>query len=285
MLLVFSVGMAASAWVLNCLLDDNAKQETLRGAGLMMESTLSVRGDSVNQVKPLLEPQLAETFLPQTVPARAATEIFGVLHAKYPDFRYDEATLNPTNPRDRAVDWGSDLIQKVRAAPATTDLSGERPAATGRMLCVARPIAIKDGAGLQCHSVPAAAPASKARIYGPDSGFGWQHMETVDAQVKSVPLPGPLANAQRTFQAFVLSLDGISLAAFVVLNLRLSWLIIGPISRMAGVAARASTGDFDVTDVPREPRRNRCASGVVQPHAAQPVQGHQAGRRLMRNGT
>ena len=250
MLLVFSVGMAVSAWVSHRLLDDNAKQETLRSAGLMMESALSVRGYTVKQVKPLLEPQLAETFLPQTVPAYAATEIFGALHAKYPDFRYKEATLNPTNPRDRAVEWESDLIQKFRAEPATTDLSGERQTATGRMLYVARPITIKDGACLQCHSVPAAAPASMTRIYGPNNGFGWQHMETVGAQVVSVPMSVPLANAQRTFQTFMLSLGGIFLAAFVVLNLMLSWLIIGPISRMAGVADRVSTGDFDVAEFP-----------------------------------
>lgn len=87
MLLVFSVGMAVSAWVSHRLLDDNAKQETLRGAGLMMESALTVRGDTVNQVKPLLEPQPAETFLPQTMPARAATEILGALPAKYLEFR------------------------------------------------------------------------------------------------------------------------------------------------------------------------------------------------------
>ena len=30
----------------------------------------------------------------------------------------------------------------------------------------------------------------------------------------------------------------------------LSWLIIGPISRMAGVADRVSTGDFDVAEFP-----------------------------------
>ena len=38
MLLLFSVGMAVSAWVSHRLLDDNAKQETLRSAGLMMEA-------------------------------------------------------------------------------------------------------------------------------------------------------------------------------------------------------------------------------------------------------
>lgn len=250
MLLVFAVGMGVSAWVSHSLLDANAKQETLRSAGLMMESALSVRGYTVKQVKPLLEAQLSETFPPQTVPAYAATEIFGALRVKYPDFTYKEAALNPTNPRDRAVEWESDLIQKFRADPAATELTGERETLTGRMLYLARPITITDAACLQCHSVPAAAPASMIRIYGPNNGFGWQHKETIGAQVVSVPMSVPLAHAQRTFNTFMLSLGGIFVAVFVVLNLMLTWLIIGPISHLSTVADRVSTGDFNEAEFP-----------------------------------
>src|SRR5215475_8052226 len=103
--LVFAAGIAVSAFVSHELLQNNAKQEVLRNAGLMMESALSIRGYTVSQIKPHLESQLADNFLPQTVPAFAATETFNSLRKKYPDFSYKEATLNPTNPRDRAVEW------------------------------------------------------------------------------------------------------------------------------------------------------------------------------------
>ncbi|WP_300338202.1 DUF3365 domain-containing protein [Accumulibacter sp.] len=248
LLLVFAAGMGVSAYVSNRLLDENAKQETLRSAGLMMESALSVRGYTVKQVKPLLESQLATTFLPQTVPAYAATEIFSALHSKYPDFSYKEATLNPTNPRDRAVDWESDIVQKFRGDERVTELIGERETPTGRMLYIARPITIKDAACLACHSVPSAAPASMIKIYGGNNGFGWKHMETIGAQVVSVPMSVPLANAQNTFKTFMLSLGGIFLATFVVLNVMLSLLIIQPISRMSAAADKVSTGDFNVPE-------------------------------------
>lgn len=250
LVLVFGAGMGVSAYVSHRLLDDNAKQETLRNAGLMMESALSVRGYTVKQVKPLLESRLAETFLPQTVPAYAATETFSNLRVKYPDFTYKEATLNPTNPRNRAVDWESDIVQKFRGDQSASELTGERETATGRMLYIARPITIKDPACLACHSVPSAAPASMIRIYGENNGFGWKHMETIGAQVVSVPMSVPLANAQRTFNTFMLSLGGIFLATFVVLNIMLSFLIIRPISRMSEAADKISTGDFDVPEFP-----------------------------------
>ena len=250
LLLVFGAGMGLSAYVSHRLLDQNAKEETLRNAGLMMESALAVRSYTVRQVKPLLDEQSSRIFLPQTVPAYAATETFNTLRAKYPDFSYKEATLNPTNPRDRALDWESDIVQKFRADGGARELAGERETPAGRMLYLARPITISDPACLACHSVPDAAPASMLRIYGENNGFGWQHLETVGAQVVSVPMSVPLANAQRTFGTFMLSLGGIFLATFVVLNLMLSFLIIGPIARMSAAADRISTGDFDLPEFP-----------------------------------
>jgi len=246
--LVFAAGLAVSAYLSNRLLSQNAQQETLRNAGLMMESALSVRSYTIKQIKPLLDAQSSQTFLPQTVPAYAATEIFTTLRSKYPNFIYKEATLNPTNPRDRAVDWESDIVQKFRADENAREISGERDTPTGRMLYLARPITISDPACLACHSVPSVAPASMIRVYGANNGFGWKHMETIGAQVVSVPMSVPLANAQRTFATFMLSLAGVFLVLFIVLNVMLSLLIIGPITTMSNAADRISTGDFDVPE-------------------------------------
>jgi protein-histidine pros-kinase len=248
LLAVFAVGMALAAVVSHRLLDENAKAETLRNAGLMMESAMSVRGYTVNQLTPLLSPQTAPNFPAQSVPAYAATEIFSALRSRYPDFTYKEATLNPTNPRDRAVEWENDVILRFRANPQEAEASGERETPAGRMLWLARPIVIKDGACLACHSVPAAAPASMIRQYGPNNGFGWKLNETVGAQVVSVPMAVPLANAERLFRSFMVALAAIFVATFVVLNVMLSWLVIGPIARMSQSADRVSTGDFEVPE-------------------------------------
>ena len=86
----------------------------------MMEAALSSRNYTINQVKPLLETQMKYEFLPQTVPAYAATEQFNELRKKHPDYAYKEATLNPTNPRDRAADWEADVVNMFRNTPTTT---------------------------------------------------------------------------------------------------------------------------------------------------------------------
>ena len=245
---VFGAGMAVSAWVSHELLERNAKDEVLRNAGLMMEAALAVRGYTVKQVKPHLESQLAETFLPQTVPAYAATETFNALRVKYPDFSYKEATLNPTNPRDRAVEWETDVVNVFRNSTEQKEIMGERDTPTGRMLYMARPIQIKDPACLACHSVPAAAPASMIKLYGEGNGFGWKHNEIIGAQVVSVPMSLPIRNANKAFQLFMGSLAAIFVVTFIVLNLMLSVMIIRPIAKMSRSADKISQGDFNVPE-------------------------------------
>ncbi len=246
--LVFLAGIAVCAGVSHKLLQDNAKQEVLRNAGLMMEAALSIRGYTVSQVKPHLESQLAETFLPQTVPAFAATETFNSLRKKYPDFSYKEATLNPTNPRDRAVEWEADAVNYFRNAGEMSELTGERDTPSGRMLYIARPIQIKDPACLACHSVPSAAPASMIKLYGENNGFGWKHNEIIGAQIVSVPMSLPIKNANDVFLVFMGSLGAIFVVTFIVLNVMLSLLIIRPIARMSSAADRISQGDFNVPE-------------------------------------
>lgn len=247
--LVFATGMAVSAYVSYRLLQNNAKQEVLRNAGLMMEAALSIRGYTVSQVKPHLEYQLQEKFLPQTVPAFAATETFNTLRKKYPDYSYKEATLNPTNPRNKAVEWEADVVNAFRNAPTPLpEIMGERETPVGPMLYLARPLQIKDAACLACHTTAAEAPPSMIKLYGENNGFGWKHQEIVGAQVVSVPMALPIKNADKAFVTFMGSLAAIFVVVFIVLNIMLSVMIIRPIARMSDAADRISTGDFDVPE-------------------------------------
>lgn len=245
---VFIVGFVFAGLISRQLLQDNARAEVVRNAELMMESAVAVRSYTVDQIKPHLDPMLAEVFLPQTVPAYAATEAMRAIQKKYPGYSYKEATLNPTNPRDRTTDWEADIVHQFRNDAQTKELISERVAATGRVLYIAKPIQITNAACLACHSVPAAAPASMLKIYGEANGFGWKHNEIIGAQVVTVPMDIPIQNADRALKTFLISLAGVFLMVFVVLNLMLSWMIVQPIRKMAQAADQISTGDFDVPE-------------------------------------
>jgi HAMP domain-containing protein len=254
LLVVCVLGLAATGSVSWGLLQRNARDEVVRNANLMMEAALAIRSYTVTQVRPQLAVQLTQTFLPQTVPAFAATETLNQLKKNYPDYFYKEATLNPTNPRNRAADWEADLVQEFRNRATVTELVGERDTPTGRSLYIARPLQIKDPACLSCHTTPEAAPATMIKLYGPSNGFGWKLNDVVGAQVVSVPMTLPIRNAERAFFTFMGSLTAVFALVFIVLNVMLSRMIVQPIARMSKAADQVSTGNFDLPELPEAGR-------------------------------
>lgn len=248
LVVVFLAGFAAAGFVSRQLLQENARAEVVRDAQLMMEAASAVRTYTIDKIRPHLIKQMDEVFLPETVPAFAATEAINTLRKKYPDYSYKEAVLNPTNPRNRVADWEADVVQRFRQFSDVKEIVSERQSSTGRSLYIAKPIQIGNPACLQCHSVPAAAPATMLKIYGEANGFGWKHNEIVGAQLVTVPMDLPLRNAERTFTTFMASLAGVFVVVFIVLNLMLSWMIVRPIRRMSQAADKISTGDFDVPE-------------------------------------
>ena len=251
LLVVFALGLGVTGYISFDLLHKNAREEVLRNAGVMMEAALSMRGYTVAQVRPLL-PYDPEKFHPQSVPAYAATEIMSQLRKKYSDYAYKEAALNPTNPRNRAVEWENDIVNSFRNNPDRGEISGVRETPTGLSLYLARPFQIKDKACLACHTTAEMAPAAMVKIYGPNNGFGWKHMEVIGAQIVSVPMSLPVENANRAFYTFMASLSAVFVALFVILNLMMSLLIVRPITKMSEAANEISTGNLDIPEFPEK---------------------------------
>ncbi|MGA8259906.1 MAG: DUF3365 domain-containing protein [Arenicellales bacterium] len=230
------------------MLQRNARDEVIRNANIMIQAARAIRSYTVTEIRPKLANQLASTFLPQTVPAFAATETLKRLPAKYHDFGYTEATLNPTNPRDRASDWQADLIRAFQQNPEAKSFSGVRQTLRGGSLYIADPIRITDKACLTCHGKPVDAPASLIKLYGRDNGFGWKLNEVVGAQVVSVPTAVATRKADHTFFTFIASLCSVFVVLYVVLNIMLSRMILRPITRMAHAADEVSTGNFGIAE-------------------------------------
>jgi protein-histidine pros-kinase len=248
LLAIFVVGFALCGAISYTVLQSNAREEILDNARMMMESALSSSSYTNAQITPLLQTQLKYTFLPQSVSAYAATEQFNDLRKKYPDYSYKEATLNPTNPRDRANDWEADLVGKFRQDPAQKEVLGERDTPTGRALYLARPIQIKSESCLSCHSTVDSAPKTMLDHYGNANGFGWKLNEIVGAQIMSVPTAVSIQRANDAFKVFMLSLTGIFAFIFIALNLMLQYIVIRPVTTLSHLADRVSLGELEVPE-------------------------------------
>ena len=230
------------------LLQQNAREEVLDSARIMLESAQAVRGYTVSEIRPLLALQQKRQFLPQTVPAYSARIYINKLQQKYPDYSYKEATLNPTNPADRAAEWEVDIVEWFRNHEQENELIGERDTATGRFLYLTHPIKITNEACLTCHSTPDNAPDTMIQTYGSTNGFGWQLNEVVGAQIVSVPMSLPLARADKAFRAFMASLIGVFLLIGILLNIMLQYAVIKPVRNMAENADRVSMGALDAAE-------------------------------------
>ncbi|MBX3619718.1 MAG: DUF3365 domain-containing protein [Rhizobacter sp.] len=246
--LLFVLALAVAGGTVYRLVQANASAEVVRDAQRMMDVAIAVRGYTVDNIKPHLDPLLDRHFLPETVPAFAATETLARLASKQPGYSYKEATLNPTNPRDKPTAWEREVVDRFRAQAATTELSGEVSTSQGDLFYVARPIRITNPACLACHSTPQAAPQSLVAKYGSEHGFGWQMNEIVGAQIVAVPTALPQEKARHLFATFTGSLVAVFVVLFLVLNWLLQRLVVKPVRDVASAARRVSQGDLSLAE-------------------------------------
>ena len=259
---VISIGIVIAGIVFYTQLQTNARDEILGKARLMMGTAIAVRKFTVAEVRPNLDPvKVQKEFLPQSVPAFAATEVIKILQEKNPNFSYKEATLNPTNLRDKAEQWEEEIINDFRNNTDLKEATGEKITATGeRVLWLARPITITNPNCLVCHSTPEAAPPSMIKKYGSDNGFGWKQGETVGAQVVTVPMTLPIKNANNALKFFLISLAIVFIVGIVILNITINKLVCKPLEYLSSLANSMSKGNLNIENKLKGGKNNEIAS-------------------------
>jgi protein-histidine pros-kinase len=250
---VFCIGLAVAGYICREFLLDDARVTVAERADLLIESMHATRIYTLEQVQPVIAQLIAKDkdkqFHPQTSPFYAATENFQLLRRKFPEYSYKQAALNPTNMRDRPVDWEADVIRTFRDDRGKKELIFERDTPTGRRMVLARPVVV-DASCLPCHSTPSAAPASMVRLYGNVNGFGWKNGEVIGAQVISVPMEVPIHMADVAFRSLMTSLLGVGLVTLVVLNVGMYFMVVRPLSQLAKRADEISRGKLNNPEFP-----------------------------------
>jgi HAMP domain-containing protein len=236
-------------FILSGVLQNYAEQVIADKASILMETMNSVRNYTSTQIDPELSARLEteQTFLPQTVPAYSAREVFEHLRSEkqYSQFFYKEAALNPTNVRDKADRFEAEIIQKFKDNPVKQQ-QGFRSIPGGDIFYIAHPLKIEQGSCLRCHSIPSAAPASLIASYGSNNGFGWKLNEIVGAQIISVPSSQVLSAAEKLRYLVLRKVLIFLLLAAVLLNLFLKFIITNPLKKMSDATRQLSMGDMEI---------------------------------------
>jgi HAMP domain-containing protein len=246
--LVFVVILSISALVISILLNtiaaNQASRQIARQSNLFMDCMLAVREYTSKNVNPIISPLNLEgvEFRPEAVPSYSATTVFAYLKEKpeYKEYSYREATLNPTNLKDKADAVETAIIEAFRANPSLQTKSGNRASLLGDFHYIARPIKITKQSCLSCHSTPAKAPRSQLLTYGSSNGFGWKMGEVVGAQIVTVPISD--INQEKKglllWNSLLLALSFVGIATASTIALRK--LVIQPLRKISAMADEAS---------------------------------------------
>lgn len=245
---IFMGGMLISGFILNRTLEQRAEDEVATRGVLMLDAMTSVRSYTSQHINPLVRDELAteEQFISESVPAFSAREVFENFRGNedYENFFYKEASLNPTNLRDDADGFETEIIEQFMADNGLTEQSGFRTRNGERVFYIARPLRVGAESCLECHSDPALAPQSMINSYGDQHGFGFALNDIIAAQIMYVPAQEVFDNARQSF-LLVLGIFAIifSIAIFA-LNIAVRPTVVRPLGKLAGLANKVAEDEI-----------------------------------------
>ncbi|BAU10540.1 integral membrane sensor hybrid histidine kinase [Leptolyngbya sp. NIES-3755] len=251
--LIFLGGIILSGITLSGAMQHKAEDEILTKAEILTETMNAVRTYTSDNIAPLLQEELETSpkFISETVPAYSALKVFENFRdqPQHQNYIYREATLNPTNPRDQADEFETNLVQQFRQQPDLKQLSGYRNLNGINLFFTARPLAVTKASCLQCHSTPDVAPKSQLASFGSEGGFGWQLNEIVAAQTIYVPSDQVFQQGKQ-YLALTMGIFVTIFAAVVLLiNRLLKRRVIHPLKQLTAIAHSIKTGTMTTEQV------------------------------------
>ncbi len=250
LVVVFAIGISLTGAALSTVLEQRAEHEVTSQAKMLMQTINSVRNYTQERVNPLLLSKLETeaAFIPEAIPTFSAREIFEDLRKteEYKNFFFKDAAPNPTNLRDKADDFETELVNYFRTHPNIKERSGFRTIPGSRLFYIARPFALKEQKCLQCHSKPEIAPKSLVATYGSENGFGWKLNEIVAVQIVSLSAEEVFASTRHSFVFVIGILIFIFTIVIFLINFLLRKTVLERIKKIAKIAQKVSFGEMNV---------------------------------------
>ena len=251
--LVFIASIIIGGVILSQVSYHQAEWQVAYNAQLLMKMMNSVKSYNNTEVRPLLDTiqDKQPKFLPQTIASYSAKKVFESIsnQSEYKDYLYKDAVLNPTNLKDKANEFETEVINKFKQELNEDPNNLEDKVdftitEAGESLYVARPIIITDQTCLKCHSTPEVAPKSMIATYGKEHGFGWPLNKPIGVQIIYVPSEEVFKKGRDLFNLII----GIFVTMFAIvillINFLLKGIVIDKIRPMARLAQKISNDEL-----------------------------------------
>jgi len=224
-----------------------AKDEVLQTAKLILEMAASIRQYTIEEIAPLINEK--DTYQPQSIPSYAAIKTFTHLKRRLKQYEYKESVLNPKNPLHRAAEWEVELIRAFRNQSDLDVIIGNRQTQTSDFMYLAKPMKITDHKCLKCHDTSANAPPEIVKKYG-ENGFGWTMNEVLGVKIITVPTSLAHQKAQKSVFTLLISIVCVFALIMVAINMMLKNSVVRPILIMSEIAEQISFGKKSVSEFP-----------------------------------
>ena len=187
-----------------------------------------------------------DEFIPESIPAFSVREVFEYFRntPEFASFLYKDATLDPTNLRDKADNFEIKIVEKFKNTKKET-LSGYRTISGTRLYYTAKPFSITNASCLECHSTPDRAPKSLIATYGSKNGFGWNLNEILGTQIVYVPAEKIFTNSRNSFFLITGIVTMIFAVVIILINLLLKTTVLQRVKKIATVAEQVSVGNMN----------------------------------------
>lgn len=249
--IVFIGGVFTSGSALANVLEHKTENEVSSKAVMLMQVINSLRQYTNDKVQPLLMPKIetSEQFIPESIPSYSTREVFEIFrkNKNYENYIYKDATLNPTNLRDKADDFEGNIVKQFRVDRSVNEKFGFRTVSGEKLFYSARPLKIEQQTCLRCHSTPDVAPKSHLTTYGRENGFGWKLHDIVATQIVYVPAQDIFNQTSRSFLIVLGVLGTIFSVIVIIINALLKKTVLKRIKNIAVVAEKVSIGDMDAS--------------------------------------
>ncbi|MBW4627947.1 MAG: DUF3365 domain-containing protein [Brasilonema octagenarum HA4186-MV1] len=249
LIIVFIIGIFGSGIILENVFKKNAENEVSSQAEILMQIVNSVRKYTNDRVQPLLLPQLdtQQQFIAESIPSYSVREVFELFrkNKEYEKFVYKDATLNPTNLRDKADEFETKIVEDFIQKPDSKPRHDFRTFSGEKRFYIARPFKIEQQTCLRCHNTPEEAPKSQIATYGQEHGFGWKLNQIVAAQIVYVPASSILSKARSSWVQMMGVVAIIFTVILIVVNQLLKKTVLLRIKKIANVAEQVSVGDMN----------------------------------------
>lgn len=251
--IIFIIGIFIGGFSLSKALENKAQTEMSYRAQLAMQLVNAVKSYTSNEISPLLASvtNLESQFIPETVPSLSGRRVFERFKQdwQYKDLIYKDATLNPTNPDDKADLFEANLVEKFDQDRSIETLSGFRTTGGEQLFYSAQPLIVNSPTCLQCHTSPEKAPKSHVKLYGNKNGYGWKLNQIIGTQIIYVPASEVFENAHKALLMFVGIFIIIFALVIVSINYLLKWRVIQPLKPMAQLASQMSQDTVAANEV------------------------------------